>query len=57
VGDAEKFRDRATKLFALAIKLRESRGSSVIADDIEQMAHEALAQAEAVERVTSCGGE
>jgi hypothetical protein len=56
VGDADQLRDRAAKLFALAIKLRESRGASVAADDIEQMAHESLAQAEAIERGASRGG-
>ena len=57
VGDADQLRDRAAKLFALAIKLRESRGASVAANDIEQMAHESLAQAEALERGASGGGE
>lgn len=57
VGDADQLRDRAAKLFALAIKLRESRGASVAANDIEQMAHESLAQAEALERGGSRGGE
>ena len=57
VGDADQLRDRAAKLFALAIKLRESRGASVAANDIEQMAHELLAQAEALERGAFRGGE
>ena len=50
VGDADRLRDRAAKLFALVIKLRESRGASVTANDLEQMAHESLAEAEAIER-------
>jgi len=53
LGDADRLRDRAAKLFALAIKLRESRGTSVTANDLEQMAHESLAQAEAIERDAS----
>jgi hypothetical protein len=57
MDDADRLRDRATKLFALAIKLRESRGASVTADDLEQMAHDSLAQAEALERQASRGGE
>lgn len=35
--------------FALAIRLRESRGASITADDVEQMAHELLARAETIE--------
>jgi hypothetical protein len=57
VGDADRLRDRAAKLFALAIKLRETRGTSVTANDIEQMGHESLAEAEALERYASHGGE
>ena len=57
MGDADQLRDRAAKLFALAIKLRESRGASVAANDIEQMAHKSLAQAEALERGASRGDE
>jgi hypothetical protein len=57
MGDADRLRDRAAKLFALVIKLRESRGTSVTANDLEQMAHESLAQAEAIERDASGGGE
>jgi hypothetical protein len=38
------------------IKLRETRGTSVTANDLEQMAHESLAQAEAIERHGSGGG-
>jgi hypothetical protein len=49
MGDADRLRDRAAKLFALVIRLRESRGASVAANDLEQMAHESLAQAEAIE--------
>ena len=56
MGDADRLRDRAAKLFALAIKLRESRGTSVTADDLEQMAHESLARADAIERQASGGG-
>jgi hypothetical protein len=57
VGDADRLRDRAAKLFALVIKLRESRGTSVTANDLEQMAHDSLAQAEAIERHASRGGQ
>jgi hypothetical protein len=57
VGDADRLRDRAAKLFALVIRLRESRGTSVTANDLEQMAHDSLAQAEAIERGCSDGGE
>jgi hypothetical protein len=57
VGDADQLRERAARLFALAINLRESRGSSVTANDIEQLAHESLAQAEAIERESNSGGE
>lgn len=53
MGDAKQLRDRAAKLFALVIKLRESRGGSVTANDLEQMANESLAQAEAIERQTN----
>jgi hypothetical protein len=57
MGNADRLRDRAAKLFALAIKLRESRGASVTANDIEQMAHDSLAQAEVLERRASGSGE
>jgi hypothetical protein len=57
MSDADRLRDRAAKLFALAIKLRESRGTSLTDNDLEQMAHESLAQAEAIERHASRGGE
>ena len=57
MGDDDRLRDRAAKLFALAISLRESRGTSVTTDDLEQMAHDALAQAEALERRASRGCE
>jgi len=53
VGDADRLRDRAARLFALVIKLREIRGASVTANDLEQMAHDSLAQAEALERHAS----
>ena len=53
VDDADRLRDRAAKLFALAIKLRETRGPSVTANDIEQMAHDSLTEAEAIERRAS----
>ena len=49
MDEAVRLRDRAAKLFALAIKLRESRGASAAANDLEQMAHESLEQAEAIE--------
>jgi hypothetical protein len=55
MGDADRLRDRAAKLFALVIKLRESRGTSVTANDLEQMAHDSLAQTEAIERRASRG--
>jgi hypothetical protein len=55
MGDADRLRDRAAKLFALVIKLRESRSTSVTANDLEQMAHDSLAQAEAIERRASRG--
>jgi hypothetical protein len=49
VRDAHLLRQRAAKLFALAASLREERGPSLIADEVEQMGHQALAQAEAIE--------
>jgi hypothetical protein len=46
MDDASQLRNRATRLFALAIQAREQ----VIADEIAKLAHEALAHAEQIER-------
>ena len=49
MSEAERLRDRATRLFALALKARE-RGPRGDAEELERLAAEALAQAEAMER-------
>jgi hypothetical protein len=55
VGDADHLRERAAKLFALAVALREQRGSSVTADELEQMGHRALAEAQAIDQADGGG--
>ena len=50
MGDAYQLRERAARLFALALRLREFHGGSVAADDLERLANEFLDQAEAIER-------
>jgi hypothetical protein len=51
MADSDKLRDRATRLFALALKAREQGFRS--ADDLAALASEALAQAEDMERRAS----
>jgi hypothetical protein len=46
--DSDKLRDRATRLFAMALKACETGFTS--AEDLEKLASEALAQAEDMER-------
>jgi hypothetical protein len=48
VDEANKLREYAAKLLALAVRLRKY--GSVAAHDTEQMAHEWLARADAIER-------
>jgi hypothetical protein len=48
MSDSDKLRDRATRLFALALKARDHGFRS--ADDLADLASEALAQAEDMER-------
>jgi hypothetical protein len=49
--DSDKLRDRATRLFAMALKARETGFAS--AEELEKLASEALAQAEDMERRTA----
>ena len=49
MNDAEQLRDRAAKLFALALKARE-REQPEYAVELTQFASEALAHAEDIER-------
>jgi hypothetical protein len=49
MSEAERLRDRATRLFALALKARE-RGPHDDAEELERLAAETLAQAEDMER-------
>jgi hypothetical protein len=51
MSDSDKLRDRATRLFALALKARDHGFSS--ADDLADLASKALAQAEDMERRAS----
>ena len=51
MSDSDKLRDRAARLFALALQARE-RGY-VSADELAKLASEALAQAEDMERRTT----
>jgi hypothetical protein len=51
MSDADQLRDRATQLFALALKAREQGFRS--ADELANLASEALAQAEDMERRTA----
>jgi hypothetical protein len=48
MSDSDKLRARATQLFALALKGRESGFASAV--ELERLASEALAQAEDMER-------
>jgi hypothetical protein len=48
MSDSEKLRDRATRLFAMALKARETGFAS--GPELEKLASEALAQAEDMER-------
>jgi hypothetical protein len=48
MSDSAKLRDRATRLFALALKARDYGFSS--ADDLVDLANEALAQADDMDR-------
>jgi hypothetical protein len=47
--DADRLRDRAIRLFALALKAQEN-GNGQFADQLTQMANEVLAHAEEIER-------
>ena len=49
MNDAKELRDRASRLFVMAIQSR-GRGDTGYADELTQAANEALAQAEAIER-------
>ena len=49
--DSDKLRDRATRLFAMALKARET--GFVSGAELEQLASEALAQAENMDRRAS----
>jgi hypothetical protein len=51
MSDSDKLRDRATRLFALALKARDYGFRS--AEDLANLASEALAQAEDMERRAS----
>jgi hypothetical protein len=48
VSDSDRLRDRATQLFAMALRAREQ--GSVSADEIEKLAQEGMAQAEEMDR-------
>jgi len=50
MSDATELRDRASRLFAMAVDAR-GRDNTDYADELTEMANEALAQAEAIERV------
>jgi hypothetical protein len=49
--DSDKLRDRATRLFAMALKARETGFAA--GAELEKLASEALAQAEDMERRTA----
>jgi len=51
MSDSDQLRDRATRLFAMALKARETGFAS--AEELEKLASEALAQAEDMERLAS----
>ena len=51
MSDADQLRDRASRLFAMALKARETGFAS--ATELEKFASEALAQAENMERRAS----
>jgi hypothetical protein len=55
VAAADHLRERAAKLSALAVALREQRGSSVTAEELEQMGHQALAESQAIEQADGGG--
>jgi hypothetical protein len=48
-NEVAQLRDRATRLLEMALRAR-SRGNADHADELTDMANEALAQAEAIER-------
>jgi hypothetical protein len=48
MSDSDKLRERATRLFALALKARDHGFSS--ADDLADLANEALAEADEMDR-------
>ena len=47
MGEADKLRDRAARLFALSLKARE--GGTASSAELEQLAYETLVQAEDME--------
>jgi hypothetical protein len=51
-ANAKQMRDRASRLFAIVLQARE-RGSPDYADELEEMANEMLAHAEAIDRVAA----
>ena len=51
MSDANQLRDRATRLFAMALKAHETGFVSAV--ELEKLASEALAQAENMERLAS----
>ena len=51
MSDSDQLRDRATRLFAMALKARET--GFVAAVELEKLASDALAQAEDIERRAS----
>jgi hypothetical protein len=51
MSDSDRLRERATRLFAMALKARETGFAS--AEELERLASEALAQAEDMERRAS----
>jgi hypothetical protein len=51
MNDADRVRDRATRLFALALQCRET-GLSFYADELTKLALEASNHADAIERST-----
>jgi hypothetical protein len=49
VSDSQKLRDRAARVFAMALKSREN-GSEKHADELTQLANEMLQHAEEIEQ-------
>jgi hypothetical protein len=49
MSDSQKMRDRATRVFAMAIKTREN-GFAEHSDQLARLANEILAHAEEIER-------